>query len=563
MAGKVNYRDIFNEYLQYITSARNPKAESPEVGDLGWDKVLNSVMFDFGGKGFSKNTNMVSFAKNVSLNCIHKILFCMQQELGVLFNSISCDELKAIYPNVRFVLQNISSKDIYIFAETEKNSFWKSKNVEPEPVQKYMVDKSAKHCKYVYFMYDYAYLQVIGHNDDERDPGRGYNLYSFKWFFETFYGEDEYQAFLEALNEYIDNVNDRLGYIQLKSLTSNTILNFRKITERHIIKFPYEKILDSLVKQYEMPEEDYDKIYDQFIHEKTYRIALGESNFSESLLTAEWLYDSMKLAKAIDLTVIGMGYFKAVEQLLYQLIKLHVNEKRKIRKDVALKNLPSYINLNDEAIQNKWIDTTIGSMAIFYKNNLNMLRTEISWRAKKYIREKIFEYKDLRNGYIHKDNIHSWEKIDLIRKETFLLIFLLLGAHELSENDLMKLGLDNDNEYSDYMKLCEYVNFHAGNVFFFDLGEQKDSCAFGASDLNITIVKDRYIHYSGLYFKQMGKDGETIKFTENNLPDNIYIGKMVFAQTEMVNMDMVKVTKIYEHGTFTGPSIVDEVAFDY
>lgn len=56
---------------------------------------------------------------------------------------------------------------------------------------------------------------------------------------------------------------------------------------------------------------------------KTYQVMLGDHHFSESLITAEWLYDSMKKAQAIDLTVIGMGYFKAVERVLFELICLH------------------------------------------------------------------------------------------------------------------------------------------------------------------------------------------------------------------------------------------------
>ena len=53
-------------------------------------------------------------------------------------------------------------------------------------------------------------------------------------------------------------------------------------------------------------------------------------DFAESLITAEWLRDSMRKAHAIDLTVIGTGYFKAAEQLLFSLAKLrfsNVDEK--------------------------------------------------------------------------------------------------------------------------------------------------------------------------------------------------------------------------------------------
>lgn len=60
----------------------------------------------------------------------------------------------------------------------------------------------------------------------------------------------------------------------------------------------------------------------QFVNDKVFRFALGNHDYAESLITAEWLINSMEKAKAIDLTVIGMGYLKAVELLLFDLICL-------------------------------------------------------------------------------------------------------------------------------------------------------------------------------------------------------------------------------------------------
>ena len=277
-----------------------------------------------------------------------------------------------------------------IFKEIEDCSFWKIKGKEPEAIADFMKNVSAKSCKYIYLVYDYAYLQVIGHNDDESDPGRGYNFYSLKWFFETYYGAEEYGRFLDKLNHYLIAVNDYLGYILLKSLTPNAMLNFRKITERKIIDYPYDRLMARKAKEYELSADAFKLIRQQFIDASTYLIALGNSDFSESLITAEWLYDSMKKAQAIDLTVIGMGYFKAVEQLLYSLICLHANEGRQMKKDFSRKDLPFMVDLTYTAIEDEAIDTTIGAMANFYKDNLNMLRGELNWHTSKYVRETIF-----------------------------------------------------------------------------------------------------------------------------------------------------------------------------
>ena len=292
-------------------------------------------------------------------------------------------------------------------------------------------------------------------------------------------------------------------------------------------------------------------------------MALGDSDFSESLITAEWLYVSMKKAQAIDLTVIGMGYFKAVEQLLYSLICLHANEGRQMKKDFSRKDLPFMVDLTEEAINDKAIDTTIGAMANFYKDNLDMLRGDLNWRTRKYVRETIFDYGDLRNGYFHKDNIHDWGKIDVIRDATFSIIFLLLGSQSLSEQDLTKLGMPTINEYSDYAKLCEFVNFHSGDLFFIDIGHETEELAFGCRDMHSKVVDNRYVQYSGMYLKESGKEGRTVLFKEEHLPKTIYLGKFIFAQTEMVSATPVKVRKIFEDGKFIGPSIIEAQNFHY
>ena len=55
-------------------------------------------------------------------------------------------------------------------------------------------------------MFDFAYLQIIGHDNNEADPGRGYNAYSFKWFFTKYFGEAEYEIFARCLKQYIEDV---------------------------------------------------------------------------------------------------------------------------------------------------------------------------------------------------------------------------------------------------------------------------------------------------------------------------------------------------------------------
>ena len=548
----VKYREIFTKYLQRVKSIRNPKAERPEITDLGWNRVLQNIVFDFGGFEFTRYSDIIYAAKNISIQCLNEVIYHLQSKKRI-FNCIDCSSIKDSLANVCFVLQHLETNELLIFKEIEECSFWKIKGKEPEAIYDFMEKNSASSCKYIYLVYDYAYLQVIGHNDDENDPGRGYNLYSLKWFFETYYGEEEYEKFLQELKWYLESVNEYLGYILLKSLTPNAMINFRKVTEREIANYHYDQLITRRIKEYELSSDAFELIRRQFIDESTYSIALGSSDFSESLITAEWLYDSMKKARAIDLTVIGMGYFKAVEQLMYNLICLHANEGRKI----------NMVELTDANIESKDIDTTLGAMACFYKKNLDMLREELNWPTRKYIREAIFAYKDMRNGYFHKDNIHEWKTIENIRDATFSLVFLLLGSHDFPEENLSKLGMPQKNEYNDYAKLCEYVNFHSGELFFIDIGHETEELAFGCRDMHSMVIENRYIRYSGMYLKELGKNGRIIRFKEEYLPKSIYLGKFMFSQTEKIEATPVKVKKIFEDGKFLGPSIVEEQTLVY
>lgn len=285
---------------------------------------------------------------------------------------------------------------------------------------------------------------------------------------------------------------------------------------------------------------------------------VGSHDFAESLITAEWLYSSMKQAKAIDLTVIGTGYFKAVEQLLYELICLHKDEGRVIKKNKSKDMVP----LTESNIKKKnYLDTTLGSMANFYKENLDILRGEIC-EAQEYVRETIFSYVKIRNGYFHKHNIHEWKKIDEIRSATFQLLFLVLGAQQLSNENREQLGQLDESAYDDYYKLCEYINYHSNELFFINFGKN-DLMAIAVADMYVETVENEYLKYSGVYFKEPSKEGRVFRFDKNNLPNKIYTAKFIFAKTEHVEISPVKRMKIFDNGKFIGQSVVDEDRLSY
>lgn len=402
MKQEFNYKAVFDKYFNIIRSSRDPKAERPEVADFEWNETVRQAIFSYSGSEFVKYNENVETARVLSIKCIEEIISGLQHSED-LFEYLDSDFLKVTFKNVCFSLKDKRKKELLVFKEIEECRLWKIRGQEPQIIQKYMESNGATSCKYIYLMYDFAYKQVFGYNDNANDPSRNTNFFSFKWFFSEYFGEEEYDCFNKELRQYIQKVNDYLGYFLVKALSPNAMYHFKMITEHQIRHFIYDDLYSINAHEYALPEKGLLPIKSQFFDKKTYLITMGTSDFSESIITAEWLRDSMKRAQAIDLTIIAMGYFKAVEQLLYNLICLHANEGRMIKKDFSKKDIPgTEIEVCDKYIEEKAMDTTIGSMANFYKDNLDLFNSELPFKTRKYIRESIFTYKDLRNGYLHK-----------------------------------------------------------------------------------------------------------------------------------------------------------------
>ena len=563
MEEKLDYSCLFERALTQIKSVRAPRAHKLEPKDLQWDIVQEQVLFNFGGEDYERSVDVYNKANDISVSCLYYII----KQLLIMYNCsmenvpIDSSNDEDIFKRVVFAFKDTCSGTLLLFKYIEESSFWKMKEGEPDVICDLMEKHSCDNCKYVYLMYDKAYLQLVGHNDDESDPGRGYNLYSIKWFFEEYFGQEEYERFHSAVTAYVSEVNSYIGYATIKTLIPSSLINFRRIVERTLVNFKYDNLVSTKHNGYELGEEDFKRIRKQFLDDKTLLTMIGSSDFAESLITAEWLYDSMKKAKAIDLTIIGMGYFKAVEQLLYELICLHKNQGLTIFRVLSKKGLPPEIQLNDQNISDKTIDVTLGSMAVFVRNHAaKLFRNDIVWRSKKFVREAIFEYADLRNGYFHKENIHQAEKIEEIRNVSFYMFFLLLGTFNLSEANLKELGLPKIAQ-SDYYRLCEYVDYHSGMHFFLDVGDGNDQIVVAFPDMRSKIVEDKYVQYSGVYFKTIQK--QIIQFTEDNLPRDITLAKLEFDRIDLVSMRLVKVKKIFEDGKYVGPSIAEENEMGY
>jgi hypothetical protein len=542
----------------------DPRAETPEMHNLKWDLLEKQRIFDFDDNDheFQKYSNMIYQAKHMSITLIYQMICNLAKIYDCSFEPLKerpvCDEPTGIFLAIKDHKNNV----ILFFKKIEDGPLWIDH--ESTQIQKFVEDYGCTSFKYVYLLYDQAYLQVIGHDDNEDDPGRGYNLYSMKWLFNTYFSQEEFDAFCSAIKKYKDNVRTYIGRSVVKQLNPNALINFRKIVESSLDSFDYEDISGNEFikenKHFTMPADDYQKIRNQFFGNQRYLVLLGNQDYAESFITAEWLMGSMKKAHAIDLTTIGMGYMKSFEQLLYAIVCMHADEGKKIRRKHVRKGLNDEVDLTSASIDHDEIDSTIGSLATFVKNNFYIFNDELSNEAMQYIREKIYDYANIRNTYFHKKNIKDIRVIEKIRNETVKMMFLLLGSIRLTDKYEKDLGVLDIPEIDDFQRLCEYVNYHAGEPFIIkDKNNKIISYLTAQHDIFSKIINGSYIQYSGLHFVTFTEEHAPVNFTKDNVPGNIYSCELVIAESKEIKLDLKQGIQIYKDGRFVGPSLAEEI----
>ena len=548
MGKTFDYNFPLNQAVQKIKSIREPHSVSSAQKDSRAEIIRKETAIIFCDQDYDSYINIISGAKITSISCLQYIICALAELYGHQFKSISVDGLSHDTSRIHFAFKDISSNTVLFFKEPENSRFWKINGKELPDIEAFLNKHTASACQYVYLMYDRAYMQIIGHNNDLTDPGRGYNIYSLRWFFEKYFGEEEYSRFRRCFANYISYVKQYLGFSVLRSLAPYAEVNFKRVVKHTLLTTAYERILnipcehtvnsETFVRA--LKKEDFFTIRNQYLKDSLFLTVLGNKEYAESLITAEWLHCSMKEAHAIDLTAVVMGYFKSAEQLLSALMSLLQ---------------PNPLSLDS--------DSSLGAIAHFFKDNLKLFKSEISYPSRKYIRETLFAYGNLRNGYLHKHNIHNWEDVDKIRDATFNLFFLMLGSLELSAENRRALGMPLANIFSDYYQLCEYINYHAGDIFFLCYGDGRERIVVALPDKYQEVVEQNYFKFSGAYYHTFALPHQEGTITENNQPEEIYLVELAFSETDTIQVDCVKKLKIFSNGKFIGPSIIDEKGDNY
>lgn len=441
--------------------------------------------------------------------------------------------------------------------------------IETELIDKYP-DIDCFH--YISIVDDNAYSEIINHNDDVNDPGRGTNTFSLQYFFDLFFGHDEYVLFKKHMDMVSHEIKEYLGFYLIRSLKPNTVNNFRTKIYKELLKIETIVANTDFYKRLDPSQKELVNYF--FYNQNKYQLLLGNSDFALSFMTAEWLYFSLKNVGNIDLTSIVMGYFKSIEQFLLRYLTFHTVEKegRSIQIRCSTKE---YKDLTDDFIKDKLNHKflPLGNLTGFFgfynekenkyvRRNSFLLEPKIKENTHELIIDVFSHVSKLRNGYSHKDNLTNWTKVDEIRNSTYLFYYAFLGSYKLSASNLLDMGIIQIKPHDEIYLLNKHMKKRAKEMGFsvtilptyyiIENGKTSD-ILFYEPDYDVKYDNLGETIYSGIYLKEMLTQ-KIRKYTSENMPKEIWEGMLIIDGKEGFKFTPTgPIKKIYSDGKYMAP----------
>ena len=308
-------------------------------------------------------------------------------------------------------------------------------------------------------------------------------------FFKECVDESVYDYFLEQLNRFYSEISKRTAIKVIPVLSPMYKSRFLDRIEKELLNIEYKSLSYKFIKN--NPTDDRMKrirnniekwtIYDIDDVEKkyksgNYKIMLSDHPFAKTFATSEWLFYSIDNNGEFDFTSIVTGYLKSIEQLLYYIMMLDIDNKKYasikmkfadtvINKvgGVIFEEVPNeYLNKKEykqidlnvyeiKKIKNKWykVERRNGE-----KIRLDNIWVEFSSDIKEYINDTMGDYwyfvsnqsdalnrknralicntidyfrDECRNGFFHMHMIDSWDDVSTIRNNALYIYFLVFG----------------------------------------------------------------------------------------------------------------------------------------
>lgn len=329
---------------------------------------------------------------------------------------------------------------------------------------------------------------------------------SIQEFYLKQFGEEEYKAFIDSIDNYLNVTKEITGYKSVKflsnmNLASIKIFEQKKLKDWDYLNYRYQIInaSDKKVQNYlyltqkDIIFENLDDMHKSYIFDKLYETMVGSNEYATSFITSEWLYDSFKGKKNFDYTSVVSGYLKSIEQLLYKIVMLNIDNdckiamKRDMLKKAFRQNIPvfklidnkfnkvpgnkqgnNYRSTNYPYIeftehQKEFMDSSIGTFEYFLRCNKHIFSNPDNAKT---VTDMISCFRiECRNGFFHTHNLNDWDLVEKIRSNAIYLYFVLLGSCIIPEERKHELNLIHRDRFDELCKkIREFKKYNILNM---------------------------------------------------------------------------------------------------
>lgn len=314
-----------------------------------------------------------------------------------------------------------------------------------------------------------------------RDNSPLYEEMTPEMFFDRYLSLDDYAIYLNKIMAAIEKANAVIGIETIHRMSHRYLSDLRveicndlRIRQFDKMRFKVMPRPDGTIPAYlaslgqlAFTNTDYQVLEHNFKNNSLYNALLGSEGFAKCFMTAEYLYRAIKSGQHFDYTAVACGYLKAVEQLIYKLLKINLKypspdtlwimknnkniPKKKYIEGVTVRQNPnpdfSGLQVVFQADFERNFNTTLVPMINFLHDNKH--GWNLSPQGQDTIYQLLLNYaKDYRNDHFHKDNIDSQWVVECVRNNTLLIIYVLIGGYKLTgttENDVAELGILDDS----------------------------------------------------------------------------------------------------------------------
>ncbi len=359
-------------------------------------------------------------------------------------------------------------------------------------------------------------------------------------FFEQYFCVAEYEDFFSAIDQYLKDAREITGYKSIKYFSTMNLATQKAYLEKILLDWRYKsyefKIIDRTDKRIQpflyfsqdlFPKTELDTMQKNYISDALYKAMIGGQEFAESFLTSEWLFHSLKELKHFDYTAIISGYLKSVEQLLYKIVMLNVDNNCKIAmsgaketvneaayngittykrhystwKEVPIKDKSVKYNIDLISTQVQYMDSSIGTFEYFLRNNPHIL---VYPERAKTIADMVSCFRtECRNRFFHTHNLSDWEIVEAVRSNAIYLYFVLLGGCIIPKTKMSDLGLLSNDSFDELCKrIREFRHYNAEFIFEYADG-RKRNLIYDFMNNTIEYTDDGVEHYQNLVFYEV------------------------------------------------------------